>query len=310
MMPIAKAITSNTLHQQPDFSCTTPGKCIVVGEHAVLRGAPAVVVPLTSRHLRMDYWQNTNTLQIQAEGPGLIPGKLLLSDFFEYALQYIGASDCHLQGVFQLSFNIPIASGLGTSACIAVAFARWCQWRGLIDESQLFNSAHAFENFFHGTSSGVDVAAVLYKKPLIYQKDVGFEVFEPAWLPMLFLSATGKASKTAESIAKAVKSALQKPCKGESLDHKMSESVRLAQHALLSVPQKGFTLLKDALDKAHECFHAWGLNQCQIVGRHLQALKDLGAVAVKQTGAGDGGYVLSLWDKPPQNPPFEMIRVF
>jgi mevalonate kinase len=309
-MPIAKAISDEFLHQPPDFSCISTGKCIVAGEHAVLRGAPALVVPVVSRFLQLDYWNTSSGLQIQIEGEQVIPSKLRLNAFVDYARAYLRVTAEQLQGSFYFRFHIPVACGLGTSACISVAFARWCLWRGLISESHLFETAHAFENFFHGVSSGVDVAAVLYGKPLLYQKDKGFEVLEPTWLPMLFLSATGKVSKTAEAIAKVLKSTALLPCKGLSYDLEMAESTRLVCRSLLSVPHKGFVLLKEAMDKANRCFQAWGLSQSKIVKKHFRILQELGAVAVKQTGAGDGGYMLSLWEKPPSNPPFEMIRVF
>jgi mevalonate kinase len=49
-----------------------------------------------------------------------------------------------------------------------------------------------------------------------------------------------------------------------------------------------------------ESFSGWGLTT-GVLGDHIQQLKDYGALAVKPTGSGDGGYVLSLWRQPPIN---------
>jgi mevalonate kinase len=41
--------------------------------------------------------------------------------------------------------------------------------------------------------------------------------------------------------------------------------------------------------------------------QHIQTLVEKGAVAVKPTGAGSGGYVVSLWDRPPpEGIPFDL----
>ena len=56
--------------------------------------------------------------------------------------------------------------------------------------------------------------------------------------------------------------------------------------------------LTQGLNKASSCFEKWGLISSSLK-EHMDEVKQLGALALKPTGSGEGGHVLSLWDSPP-----------
>jgi mevalonate kinase len=67
--------------------------------------------------------------------------------------------------------------------------------------------------------------------------------------------------------------------------------------------------LAESIKKAKSCFKRWGLAEGKIA-QHMQMLQKHGALAVKPTGAGDGGYVLSLWeDIPPKELPVTLLKL-
>lgn len=47
------------------FTTTTHGKWILTGEHAVLRGSPAIIFPIASRALTLNYQISQTPLQIE-----------------------------------------------------------------------------------------------------------------------------------------------------------------------------------------------------------------------------------------------------
>jgi len=57
-------------------------------------------------------------------------------------------------------------------------------------------------------------------------------------------------------------------------------------------------MLCEAINSAADCFTQWGLVS-ESLQQHMLRLHDAGAIAVKPTGSGGGGYVISLWESPP-----------
>ena len=47
------------------FNTRTYGKWILAGEHAVLRGCPALAFPLTSRSLHLEYHPENANLEVE-----------------------------------------------------------------------------------------------------------------------------------------------------------------------------------------------------------------------------------------------------
>jgi mevalonate kinase len=55
--------------------------------------------------------------------------------------------------------------------------------------------------------------------------------------------------------------------------------------------------LAEALTEAASCFSEWGLVPASVAAQ-MRELEKAGALAVKPTGSGDGGFLLSLWPGP------------
>jgi mevalonate kinase len=59
-----------------------------------------------------------------------------------------------------------------------------------------------------------------------------------------------------------------------------------------------FEELKSSIELANDCFLQWGLVTGKMLS-YYDRLYTFGATAVKPTGSGGGGYILSLWSQPP-----------
>jgi mevalonate kinase len=277
-----------------DFETTCFAKCILAGEHSVLRGGYAVVVPVKSKYLRLRY-EDINDFNIvcydQASGQKL---DFNYKDLMSFAFSLCGIGQKTIKGNFELTVSIPLGSGLGGSAALCVALGRWMVWKGMILEKDLFGFSRSLEDFFHGKSSGVDIASILTESPILFHREAGLENIECSWDPSLCLSYSGIRSETRTCIDKVSLLRESDHLKSDEIDAMMQESVKKIVSALQKSNEEGFKLMIEAFALAEKCFEKWGLLS-EKLKQHILQLKDGHAMAVKPTGSGLGGYVLSLW---------------
>ena len=289
------------------FHTSVPGKWILAGEHSVLRGCPALVFPLSSRRLELSYQQGKEDvldLQLQGEHGGEL--RLLFWGVLERACELKKIRRAQLKGQVILKSSIPVGAGLGASAALCVAVVQWLSWMKLVKSEEQQDFARELENLFHGESSGVDIAVALSGQALHFERQGDRHTLQPSWQPKWYVSYSGKRGVTLECVKK-VKALFEKNASlAAQLDQSMKEAVLKSEQAL-SLPQdQGFSILCEAIQKAAYCFEAWGLVE-GAPSQHISMLKQAGASAVKPTGSGDGGYVLSLWK---EEPPIELQKTF
>lgn len=299
-----------TKMQKIDFQTIAHAKWILAGEHAVLRGSPALVFPIPSKSVKLSYVEKSDTLTADFDAPY---GETLLMFFWgvlETGLKVVEKNRSDIQGHFFLENNIPMGAGLGFSAALCVVVARWFLWRNWIAEADLFEFARRLEDNFHGKSSGVDIAGVITKHGMHYKIGEGMSPVHYQWQPHIYLSYSDQLGVTATCIKKVKELWEKDEALGKAIDQQMIDSVLLAEQALQMNEQDGMLALTTALRQAHHCFVQWGLVQGELQN-HCEQLLNAGALAVKPTGAGGGGYVLSLWPHPPINKlSFELIPAF
>jgi len=291
-----------------DFYVKSHAKWILTGEHAVLRGHSALVFPIPNKYMELFYWDKPESLEVDFNTP---QGETLLVLFwgvFEEGLKLLHKKHTDIQGRLFFRNNIPMGAGMGFSAAFCVSLTKLFHYKGWLKGEACFEFARQLENHFHGKSSGVDIAGSLYDGGMKFNMQDGPKPIQLNWRPQLYLSHSGKVSVTSKCINLVNELWESNKTLAEQIDLNMADSAKLAEKALGESEEIGLDLLRKSILKANHSFEQWGLLDAEL-NNHIQQLTDAGALACKPTGAGDGGYVLSLWDKMPELP-FEMIAVF
>lgn len=276
-----------------DFCATTYGKWILAGEHAVLRGHGALVFPIAIKKLILYYNGASNGLSADFAGQHGETLHLLFWSILEHGLKLINKSLNQIKGYFLLNNNIPVGVGMGASAALCVAVTRWFIFQGWLNNDKEFVFAKSLEDLCHGKSSGLDIVGVSSLTAKFFQ-DGKTQPLTQAWQPYWYLSFCGQQGFTSPCITKVNELWMQNPSFAQKCDQKMQTSVLMAKEALAI--NGAIDMLADSINLAAECFNDWGLINSNMLN-HINKLKELGAIAIKPTGSGSGGYLISLWNQ-------------
>ncbi len=247
----------------------------------------------------------------------------------DQALKNISKTRADLKGLINFKSCILPGVGMGASAVICVLIGKLFYKLKWLKKSELFSFCHSLENHLHGQSSGLDIAVVLTGKPVrfvtssppaggappagggadepsagpagegVRKESSQIRVFCPKWRPFIFLSHSGAVRSTKSNMKKIQLFWKQEPQKAEALNRQMAQAVLKAERGFLTTNNReGLFLLTEAFSLAEECFFKWGLTGGGLK-KHSALLKKRGALAVKPTGSGAGGCVLSLWRADP-----------
>lgn len=277
---------------------TVFGKAILAGEHAVIRGYPAIVFPVPQRSLKLKWRETPEAATAVFSGQHGDELKLLFWGVLERACELTGMSRDSVRGVFEIENTIPVGAGMGASGALSVAVGRWFEARGKVSAVELHEFCRQLENLFHGESSGLDVAVAVAGHGLRFVRGGERSRVALAWKPQWFVSYSGQRGITKECVARVKALHERDPELGKRIDEQMRDAVTTAEAALLRSSGSSFGELARAIELACSCFVQWDLVNGEI-GTHMQMLRSRGAVAVKPTGSGEGGFVLSLWKTPP-----------
>ncbi len=293
-----------------DFKNSAHAKCILCGEHSISRGHPALVIPVLSKSFNLTFYSHNNVCTIDHENTPFGETLLIIfSDLLEHSLKLVNKPNSAVGGKFILENNIPMGYGLGFSAAVCVSLTKWMIWKRWVNPSKLFKFSRKLEDFFHGKSSGLDIAGVLTEEPIVYSTNGAIKKINPKWQPYLCLTDTHKSARTSTCIEQVSQLWKENVKLAKSIDSTMENSVLKAQKAFLKNKLEGLIELKKAMAASNDCFQKWGLINSNM-HQQMEYLLEKNALAVKPTGSGDGGYILSLWgESPPESCNLKLIRI-
>jgi mevalonate kinase len=278
-----------------------PGKIILLGEHAVVYGRPALAVPVRQV-------QACAAVEPVLDGP---PGGLYLDcpdlEFSAWLHETPGdhplAAICTATlaelsaGTFSairltLTSTIPVASGLGSSAAVSVAIARALNrhFGGALTDSEVSDLAFAVERIHHGTPSGIDNTVVAYDRPVFFRRGQPPEPLSIGGTFHFLIGDTGIAAPTAEAVGRVRGRWRAETGPMEAIFDEIAQLVLEGRRALL----RGLAEeLGPVLGRNHVLLARLGVSSPDL-DRLVEAAAAAGALGAKMSGGGLGGNMIAL----------------
>ncbi|NOX52606.1 MAG: hydroxymethylglutaryl-CoA reductase, degradative [Gammaproteobacteria bacterium] len=273
------------------------GKIILLGEHAVVYGRPAIALPIPLAVEAFVLKENSGGINILIPRWGLEQKVNDNAQGLTGALaKVIGQLELLDQSMTIKVFpHVPRAMGLGGSSAFAVAILRAIShtYKLQLAEARINELAFECEKAAHGTPSGVDNTVATYGAPLLYKRVNEQPQFETITLgqPLeLVVGLTGKESLTADAVARVRKAWTQYPARYEGIFDQIGQLTEAGHEGLISGH------LEEVGELMNLC-HGY-LNALQLSTPELEDLVHIarthGALGAKLTGGGVGGSMVAL----------------
>jgi mevalonate kinase len=277
------------------------GKIILLGEHSVVYGFPALAAAL-DRGVRVGAVPTPagGTLRVDLPAWNV---KLTAADDHQLALALAAIADALELGRPPVTLvgeaQIPPGAGLGASAAFAVAISR-----ALLDyrarktapkgteipspsAADVIAAANASEAIVHGRASGVDVALATHGGVGVFRKASGLR---PVQIPALrvLVGPSGAPRSTAAMVERVAQAT-----SASDDDTRLRELGSLTDLGTSALLAKDLGGLGRSMDRAHELLGELGV-ATPLLDALCAAARKVGAYGAKLTGAGGGGAVIAI----------------
>ncbi len=285
------------------IKATAPGKIILFGEHAVVYGRPAIAAPISQ--VRATAVVQSNPFPgIRIIAPDLNTDFLLGESDGDDAL---AATLRQVQTAANLSrlpdlivtvhSQIPVASGLGSGAAIAVAVIRAMAGHldlgHLVTNEWVSNLTYEVEKIHHGTPSGIDNTVVAYEQPVYFvrqQPQNKIETFCVKRPLHLLVADTGVRSSTKVAVGDVRRQWEAKPDRFETL---FDGCGRIADAARAAIEQGNANEIGHLMTENHRLLQEMTVSAPELDALVAAAMQ-AGALGAKLSGAGRGGNMIAL----------------
>jgi mevalonate kinase len=271
------------------------GKVILLGEHAVVYGVPALAVGL-DRGVEVELEPAKMASMVIGErraedGDG--------SDTARALVALLGALDAAPVAV-TARLELPAGSGLGVSAALGVAVARAVL--GVTGpaspdvRARVLAAAAAWEGVFHGAASGIDAAVAESGGCIQFSRAEGIEPVRLGRPLPLVIAVAGPPASTKSMVSEVARLRERRPAVVEKAFDGIRALVKNARLCLEAGDLPGLGKLMDL----NQMLLAGLMVSTEGIERACDIARKAGALGAKLTGAGGGGVVVALADLDPE----------
>ncbi|MBO3723895.1 mevalonate kinase [Actinomyces bowdenii] len=277
----------------------TWAKAILLGEHSVVYGHPAIAVPLHDLRMRATATPITGPSMLHSLGySGPLAssprGFACVARAFEAAREFAGRMDQSFAITTRSDF--PHERGMGSSAAASGAIIRAvldaCGRRASSEE--LFALTQMAEQVAHGRPSGLDAAATCAPGPIRFQGGRMTPLSQRIEGACLIIADSGVHGSTRQAV-EGLRARYEQDAEGiGALIDRLGE---LATMAVTALDEGDAPALGAAMDRAHTILAELELG-LPVLDRLTAAARGAGALGAKLTGGGLGGCIIALADDP------------
>lgn len=259
------------------------GKIILLGEHAVVHGEPAIATGL-GHEVRI-------RLLPGGEGDPRVTGALRPA--IDAAAAALGMAPPAALAL-EIAGDLPVAVGLGSSAALSVALVRALAASDgrALSPSEAARLANEVEKVFHGTPSGIDATTAAHGGLLWFETGPPMrweEVAAGGPLPLV-VALSGEEHDTGRSVGGLRRRAESSPEVYGPVFGAIGGLVRAGRAAL---EHGAWPLLGELMSMNHGLLRACGVST-EALDRVVDDALACGALGAKLTGAGGGGAAIAL----------------
>jgi mevalonate kinase len=293
----------------PLATAAAPGKLILLGEHAVVYGRPALAVPVHAVKATATVWPAASPLVITSRVVGNLteptwrvavdtaPDTDPLATAARTTLDRLGSQALPSWSI-EITSDIPVARGMGSSAAVAVAVVRVIAKAAGVDLDHSAVAAAAFEaeRCTHGTPSGIDNTVIAWERPICFRQGQGTPL--PLPVPLyLMVADSGQRGATSELVAGV---RIRRGARPEVYEAWFNQIERLVNGASAALAAGDLARVGRAMDSNHLVLQAMQLSTPEL-DNLIAAARYAGALGAKLSGAGGGGVIVALVE--PQQAP-------
>ncbi len=282
--------------QRGPCRASASGKVILLGEHAVVYGRPAVAVPLSGLRATATLTPHPGPFRIQAPAVGIdaplseLPPDHPLARIVVLTVEHLRRPPP--DALLRIESAIPVASGLGSGAAVSTAIVRaLAAWHSIPLEPPTVSAlVYEVERIYHGTPSGIDNTVIAYERPVYFVRGQPPEPL-PVGAPLhLLVADSGIPSQTREVVGDVRRRWEAEPARYEALFDRVAEAVEAARGAIARGDARA---LGEQMNANHELLREMGVS-APVLDRLVEAARRAGARGAKLSGAGRGGNIVAL----------------